>query len=222
VGELLDCATVIFPPLASVLSAFGTLVTPVRLDLMRSALGDLAALDWAEIDALLAAMRAEGEAALAEAGVAPRDAAFSVAADMRYRGQQNEVTTALPEAALRAGDAAAMREAFEGAYEALYGIRLPDVSVEVVTWRLSARGPLPGAAPPPRTSGAEGAPRDRRAVHLDAAAPDWPVYERAALAVGQRLAGPAIIEERETALVVLRGWAAEVHPTGAVVARREG
>jgi N-methylhydantoinase A len=214
VGELLDCARVVFPPLASVLSAFGTLVTPVRLDLMRSALGDLAALDWTEIDALHSAMRAEGGAALAEAGVAPEQAAFAVAADMRYRGQQNEVTTALAEATLRARDAAAMREAFEGA--------LADVGVEVVTWRLSARGPVPGTAPPPPTGGAESAPRARRPVHLDPAAPDWPVYDRAALAVGQRLTGPAVVEERETTLVVLPGWTAEVHPTGAVVARREG
>jgi N-methylhydantoinase A len=189
---------------------------------MRSALGDLVALDWAEIDALLGAMRAEGSAALAEAGVAPEEAAFAVAADMRYHGQQNEVTTALPEAVLRGRDAAAMREAFEGAYEALYGIRLPDVGVEVVTWRLSARGPVPGAAPPPRAGGVEATPCAMRPVHLDPAAPDWPVYERAALAVGQRVTGPAIVEERETTLVVLRGWTAEVHPTGAVVARREG
>jgi N-methylhydantoinase A len=81
---------------------------------------------------------------------------------------------------------------------------------------------VPGATPPPRAGGAEAAPRARYPVHLDPAAPDWPVYDRAVLAVGQRLSGPAIIEERETTLVVLRGWTAGVHPTWAVVARREG
>ena len=53
VGELLQSAAVIFPPQASVLSAFGALVTPVRLDLVRSALGRLDALDWDEVDRLL-------------------------------------------------------------------------------------------------------------------------------------------------------------------------
>jgi N-methylhydantoinase A len=43
---------------------------------------------------------------------------------------------------------------------------------------------------------------------------------RAAIAVGQRIEGPVIIEERETTLVVLRGWTASVHPTGAVIAER--
>ena len=48
VAELLDSPAVIYPPLASVLSAFGTLVTPLRLDLGRSALSRLSALDWHE------------------------------------------------------------------------------------------------------------------------------------------------------------------------------
>ena len=54
VGELLQSTSVIFPPQASVLSAFGTLVTPVRLDLVRSAPGMLDDLDWNDIDRMLA------------------------------------------------------------------------------------------------------------------------------------------------------------------------
>ena len=46
-SRMLDSTTVIYPPMASVLSAFGTLVTPLRLDLFRSDLGLLSQLDWA-------------------------------------------------------------------------------------------------------------------------------------------------------------------------------
>jgi N-methylhydantoinase A len=59
-------------------------------------------------------------------------------------------------------------------------------------------------------------------VAVEPAAPEVPVYDRAALAIGQRLAGPAIIEERETTLVILRGWTASVDAGGAVIAVREG
>jgi N-methylhydantoinase A len=52
-------------------------------------------------------------------------------------------------------------------------------------------------------------------------APLVPVYDRMALAIGQRVAGPAILEERETTLVILRGWTAAVHPSGAVIAEHE-
>ncbi len=220
VAELLECRQLVFPPMASVLSAFGTLVSPVRLDLVRSALAPLSALDWREARALIAAMRAEGEAALAEAGVQRSDATFTLAVDGRYRGQQNEVTAELPEDALAEGDSTALRAAFENAYEALYGIRLPEVEVEVVTWRLAARGPLPAASPPPAPGGAPAGPRTHRRIGLEPYGTAWPVYDRAALAVGQRLAGPAIIEERETTLVILRGWTATVHSTGAIIAER--
>jgi N-methylhydantoinase A len=220
VAELLDCRQVVFPPMASVLSAFGTLVSPVRLDLVRSALDTLSTLDWAAARALIADMEAEGRAALVEAGVKPDDASFTLGVDCRYRGQQNEVTTEIPMAVAEARDAAALRAAFESTYEALYGIRLPEVEVEVVTWRLAARGPLPAASPPPLPGGAPAAPRTHRRVAVEAEAPELPVYDRASLAVGQAVAGPAIIEERETTLVILRGWVATVHPTGAVIAER--
>jgi N-methylhydantoinase A len=220
VAELLDCTQVVFPPMASVLSAFGTLVSPVRLDLVRSALAPLSTMDWAEARALIAGMADEGRAALAEAGVPAEAATLTLGVDCRYRGQQNEVTADIPLAVAEQGDSAALRAAFETAYEALYGIRLPEVEVEVVTWRLAARGPLPAASPPPLPGTAPGAPRTHRRVAVEPAMPEMPVYDRAALAVGQRVAGPAIIEERETTLVILRGWTATVHPTGAVIAAR--
>jgi N-methylhydantoinase A len=94
------------------------------------------------------------------------------------------------------------------------------VAVEVVTWRLAARGPIPAAPPPPLPGGVAAAPRSSRRVAVEPAAPEVPVYDRAALAVGQRIAGPAIIEERETTLVILRGWSAQVHASGAVIAGR--
>jgi len=220
VAELLDCAQVIFPPMASVLSAFGTLVSPVRLDLVRSALDTLSTLDWAQARALIGGMAEEGRAALAEAGVPEAAATLSLGVDCRYRGQQNEVTTEIPMTVAEKDDAAALRAAFEEAYEALYGIRLPDVEVEIVTWRLAARGPIPASPPPPMPGGAPAAPRTQRVVAVEPAAPEVPVYDRAALAVGQRVAGPAIIEERETTLVILRGWTARIDPSGAVIAER--
>lgn len=222
VAELLDCRQLVFPPMASVLSAFGTLVSPVRLDLVRSALAPLATLDWSAVRTLIGEMAAEGRAALREAGVPESAAALTLAVDCRYRGQQNEVTAELPMSVVERSDAAALRAAFEAAYEALYGIRLPEVEVEVVTWRLAARGPLPEASPVPAPGGVPAAPRTHRRVAVEAEAPEVPVFDRAALPVGQRVAGPAVIEERETTLVVLRGWTATVHPTGAVIATREG
>ncbi len=71
VAELLESSRVVFPTNASVLSAFGTLVTPVRIDLARSRVRPLATIDPADRDALLDELRAEGTRVL-ERGGRPR------------------------------------------------------------------------------------------------------------------------------------------------------
>jgi len=218
VGELLQSAAVIFPPQASVLSAFGTLVTPVRLDLVRSALGQLSEIDWTEAAAILDAMEQEGTDALAEAGCAPGDVRLQFGADLRYFGQQNEVGVTFAEDPRAARDSAAIERVFEAAYLAQYGVTPSHVPVELVSWRLTARGPdievaaLPAAVPAPA------APRERHVGLWDRAVP---VHKRDALAPGTTVAGPAIIEERETTIVILPGWSARVDAIGCVIAERE-
>ncbi|MGH9321521.1 MAG: hydantoinase/oxoprolinase family protein, partial [Vicinamibacteria bacterium] len=141
VAELLESTRVIFPPMASVLSAFGALVTPARLDLVRGALGRLRAIDWSQLARLVDEMEAEGRKALSDAGIAPENVRFSYGADMRYYGQANEVTVALESDPRIDRDLGSLRARFDEAYEMLYGIRLADMDVEVVSWRASAHGP---------------------------------------------------------------------------------
>src|SRR3989440_6218557 len=70
VAELLESPVVIFPPLASVLSAFGTLVTPTRLDLGRGALARLSSLDWGQVEKILTELESDARDGLASAGCA--------------------------------------------------------------------------------------------------------------------------------------------------------
>ncbi|MBI3707483.1 MAG: hydantoinase/oxoprolinase family protein [Proteobacteria bacterium] len=222
VAELLDSSAVIYPPLASVLSAFGTLVTPARLDLVRGALARLGGMDWADIGRLYDEMEAEGTAALVGAGTPADRVAFEFGADMRYFGQQNEVSVGLPGDPRLARDATALRETFERAYEAQYGLRLPDVDVEVVTWRLVARGPAIPARPSSLATAAPAKPKGRRRVLFSDRPSEVPVYDRPAIAPAQIIDGPAIIEERETTIVIPDGWRATVEANGTIVSRRRG
>lgn len=221
VGELLESTVVIFPPQASVLSAFGTLVTPVRLDLARSALGDLAELDWMEVDALLTDMTTEGLTALEEAGCAGEGVKLKFGADLRYFGQQNELTIFFDRDPREGRDTEMIRAAFESAYHAQYGVNPSHVPLEIVSWRLSALGPetaFAGAAP---LATQPGAPRSHRPVPLWADSGEVPIFDRARLAVGQALDGPAIVEERETTIVLPPGWTATVNDLGCIVSRRD-
>ena len=219
VGSLLQSRSVIFPPQASVLSAFGTLVTPVRLDLVRSALGLLAATDWPRTDRLFDEMIKEGSSALISAGCNPREITLIYGADIRYLGQQNEVGVTLETDPRSSHDAAAIQAAFDRAYQAQYGFNPAHVPTEVVSWRLTARGPLVPFDVAIALPLSPGKAKHSRKVHLWRDDQMVPVYERRTLAKGQTIDGPVIIEERETTIVVLPGWTAQVDEFGCVVAR---
>ena len=219
VGALLGSTSVIFPPHASVLSAFGTLVTPVRLDLVRSALGLLDAIDWARTGRLFDEMAEEGLGALANAGCARDQVTMQFGADLRYFGQQNEVGVTFAFDPRVSRDVKAIRTEFERVYLAQYGFNPSHVPVEIVSWRLTVRGPLVPFHPVtmPVAAAETGALRTRP-VHLWGDEQAVPVFARSALVAGQSFAGPAIVEERETTIVIPPGWQAHVDHVGCVVA----
>jgi N-methylhydantoinase A len=220
VGALLQSTAVIFPPQASVLSAFGTLVTPVRLDLVRSALGQLGALDWSDVDRLFAEMTDEGLAALADAGCEPASVRLKFGADLRYFGQQNEVGVTFDVDPRQGRDTGMIRRVFEAAYLAQYGVNPSHVPMEIVSWRLTAQGPDIQTGDLARPASGVGVPKAMRDVPLWAATGPVAVYDRASLGLGQTVAGPAIIEERETTIVLPPEWDAIVDDIGCIVATR--
>jgi len=218
VAEQLESSQVIYPPMASVLSALGTLVTPVRLDLARGALCRLSAIDWKEVGRLTGEMRAEGRSALLEAGLAEREILYDFSADMRYFGQQSEVTVPLEGDPMQERHRADLRARFDRAYEALYGVRLDDVDVEVVSWRTAAHGGATDRAISVTLDSKPGGARTRRQVHFRGRDMAVDVYDRHSLARDQRIAGPVLIEERETTIYVLAGWTVTVHADGSLIA----
>jgi N-methylhydantoinase A len=220
VGELLQSTAVIFPPQASVLSAFGALVTPVRLDLVRSAVGQLAELDWTVVDRLLGEMETEALEALVEAGATPSDIRWSFGADLRYVGQQNEVGITLDLDPRPARDTSGIRRIFEASYLAQYGVNPSHVPIEIVSWRLTAMGAENAFEAPEAHSGSGASPKSHRTIPLWRDAGPAAIYDRSALAKGQVIAGPALIEERETTIVLPPGWTAVVAEFGCLTATR--
>ena len=220
VAELLESPRVIFPVNASVLSAFGTLVTPVRIDLARSMVRPLAGIDPAERDTLLDELRAEGRRVLSAAGVSADDIRFRYGIDTRYIGQGNELTIWVGEGEQWPTTAQGVVELFEVDYRRTYGLTIPDVGVEVVTWRLSAFAPATNVEPHAEVGTIHHGPHSSRSVRFDRGADpiDTPVYRRSELGVGQRIEGPAIVEERETTVVIRPRWHAIVAADGSLMA----
>jgi N-methylhydantoinase A len=221
VAELLDSDTVIYPPMASVLSAFGTLVTPLRLDLFRSDLGRLDQLDWASIDGSIAGMIEEARSALLKAGCRKADIRVSLGGDFRYRGQHNELTISLPATAIEKRNLGAIKKAFEAEYDRTYGITIDDLDIEVVAWRVTAHGADVSQSDVRSQTETVRDSVQSRPVRFSRGVYDTPVYTRSALREGKSLNGPAIIEERETTIVILPGWQASVDKHGCIFANRE-
>jgi N-methylhydantoinase A/oxoprolinase/acetone carboxylase beta subunit len=198
-------AEVIVPPSAGVLSALGCAIAPLSFDHAASYKLALDRLDLARANALLEAMEGDGRRALGSATAERPVVRRSV--DMRYLGQRYEVNVPLPSRPLTARDVGRLRESFNALYRTQYGREIRDVAVEAVTFRVRV-----GVAPArdgvprwPRPAAARSL-RGHRPVHFGTA---WtracPVHDRYALAPGTRLAGPAIVEERESTTVVPPG-----------------
>ena len=225
VAELLDSDRVAFPVNASVLSAFGTLVSPVRIDLARSMPVKLAEVDPAQRDGLLDELREEGRRVLLSAGVPKSDISFRYGIDARYTGQGNEITIWVGEGnAWAVVDDAVVGE-FEAEYRRIYGMTIDDVAIEVVTWRLSARADpaeITEADGEHAQTTAESAPQPastRTAVFgREQDAVEVPVYRRVDLAIGMSFPGPALVEERETTSIIRPGWSVSVADDASLIA----
>ncbi|MBB4211604.1 N-methylhydantoinase A [Rhodothalassium salexigens DSM 2132] len=231
-AQKLGCDRVVVPKGAGVGSAIGFLLAPVSYQVVRSRFMTLDGFDAAAARATLAAMDAEARTVVRQA--APdRPLEARAHAHMRYRGQGHEIAVALPDPLLDTGDAPARPEtladtlarAFDAAYAALYGRTIPGQDIEILSWTLSLSAPatLPPAPPPlPDTAPAPPAPLARQPL-FDPARQAWtevPVIDRAQIAPGTVLAGPALVAEAQTTTVVPADFSLAVDARGALVLTR--
>ncbi len=214
---------VICPAGAGVASAFGFLAAPMSFEFVRGGVAEIDALDLGALRASMEELEREARALLRGSGL--DEAAFSVShgCSMRYVGQGYQVDVAVPPALLGDGDRASLLAAFEAGYRALYGRTEAGMPAEVVSWRVVVTGPYPDLAPM-RAAAGEGsdgaAARKGARLVFDGEAGDFVeagVYDRYGLRVGDRLSGPAIVEERESTLVVPSGATLSVDDYGNLV-----
>lgn len=138
--------------------------------------------------------------------------------DFRYCGQDSELQVRIPEAELTDGDVSALADSFHEAHKAAYGYATWDQHVELVAVRISAIGRQPEnpAPEPPRADG--GTPPAVRKVWFEETGwADAPVYQRDQLKAGQRLLGPAVIEQMDSSTLVLPHMSFTLHSSGVLV-----
>ena len=195
IAEKLGVDAVLVPPAAGVGSAMGFLAAPIAFEVVRSRYLRLSAFDPELLDAVMAEMRAEAHAIVD--AMSPGRLSELRRGYMRYLGQGYEIAVDVPAEAT----AATMREAFDAAYEQLYGRLIPRLDVEVLSWTLTLRGEEPHVP----------------AVKLDVAVSEDAMTGRvlrSALRAGDRIDGPSTIIEDQTSTVVPQGFAVRVDGAG--------
>ena len=214
VARALDLSRVVVPRLAPVFSAWGMLASDLRYEMVRTHIGDASALDGRALDAVYREMEAQGRARLAEAAF-EGEILCRRSADMRYGEQVFEIEVPLDDVDWSGADpVAAIAGAFHRRHEALYTYSLRDQEAVLVNARLAVVGRLPAVLTEPAAAQrAPGAPGTARRVWLDG----WceiPVYDIDALAPGQSIAGPAIVESAATTVLLRNGDTARTTPPG--------
>ena len=222
VARLLGIKRVVCPPAAGVASAIGMLVAPRSVEYTRRLIQPVDRLDWHQVGTVIAELAARGRAVLREAGLDDEQIALELMADMRYVGQGYEVAVQIPDRFIARPHAGEMRSLFDDAYERLFQQRLEGYAVEAISWRLrAATDPPSGDIRFPWLRG--GQPAARRIGSRSIYAPgvrgftEADVYDRYEIPAGAMLAGPVIVEERETTLVAGRGTSVRVDGYGNII-----
>jgi N-methylhydantoinase A len=208
VARKIGIKRVICPLGAGVNSALGLLAAPVAVDVAASApvaLNEVTAECLAEIRAGLIR---DAAPAITAAGLTADAVTHGFTADMRHVGQGYEINIRLPgPAASLAEFREAVMQAFRKTYLQLYGREVAGTGIEIITWRLRASGPsgAVGSIRTQRRGGASGgALRGYRPVYFEEAGGyvETAVYDHYSLQPGERIAGPAIVEQKESTAVV--------------------
>ncbi|MEC3978628.1 hydantoinase/oxoprolinase family protein [Amycolatopsis sp. H20-H5] len=216
VARALGAPQVVAPPAAGVMSAVGFLTAPLTFDFVRSARAAVLELSWSQVDELFAEMEKEGAELLGESGV--DSVTHSRVAEMRYSGQGYEIR--VPVTATEQTWPDALVEEFTETYRTLYRRTGPDVAVEVLNWRVVSSGPKPEVALRLKATGAEGdARKGSRQAYFPSTGGfvETAVFDRYRLKPGDLVRGPAIVEERESTVVVPPGASCVIRDDASLV-----
>jgi N-methylhydantoinase A/oxoprolinase/acetone carboxylase beta subunit/N-methylhydantoinase B/oxoprolinase/acetone carboxylase alpha subunit len=218
VAEELGVARVIFPADASTFSAAGILHSDIVHDLAASRLLRATPENMPEIETILAGLRGQAEALLAQDGLPPERRDLSYFADLRYHGQAFELVVPWVDGDMTQAGLARLLTAFHDVHRQRFSYANEDDPVEIVTLRITATGRLPETVSERVSKSYGEAVERRRRVYAGGAWHDVPVYRRDELRA--EIAGPAIIEEDYTTVFVASGWVCGPGSGGDLIATR--
>ncbi|MSQ72679.1 MAG: hydantoinase/oxoprolinase family protein [Betaproteobacteria bacterium] len=212
---------IVVPPNPGTTCALGAAIADVKNDYIKSLRGDLAKTPAEAIRAGFAELEATGRAWLAAENPVMDNIVIRRSIDARYYGQAFDIEVELP------GDSGtldpqAVAARFHDTYEALYRNSDRKARIDLVNLRVRVSGKTP-ALTLKRLAKGEGEPQAKgtRRIWYNGAHHEAKLYERTGLFAGQRIAGPAIVEQFDTTTVVAPGFVAITDDYGVLILSRE-
>jgi N-methylhydantoinase A len=213
--------TVLIPPYPGLNCAIGMLQTNVRHSYLKSEVGVLSQFPVQRMNDLFAELERQALAEAKDEGFQPEATKLTRLVELRYPHQGYTLTIACP---LVAGDddKRHLKQSFDDLHAQVYGQSAPKEDAEIVTFRLQAEIEVPRFAFPllrPGDGRAERALKgDRKLFDIDVGRfVTAKVYDRHKLMAGDRIEGPAIVDQFDATSVVPTGSTAEVDATGNLV-----
>jgi len=220
VARRLGIRRVICPPAAGVASALGLLMAPARIDRVTTVAKKMGTLDWKAFEKTFRTLERDAGAVIAQTGLGKGKIGVQRSADLRFVGQGFELVTPLPKGPYTAASAAAIRRAFVAEYQRTFGNVPPVGEIEIINVRVAltapvGKGKLSVAAGKAKSKALKG----KRRIWNGATGRfvETPVYDRNALAIGAVVAGPAVVEEGSSTLIVPPKARAHVDRSGNIL-----
>jgi N-methylhydantoinase A len=203
--------------------AFGMLFSDLRYDYVKTWFTRLDDAPFGDIEKIYQSMIGEGQKALQGSGIKPSKVTVSYAVDMRYVGQEHPVTVDLSPTVFKRRDREAIKKHFDEVHQLRYGTCAPEERAEIVSLRATVSGlmkkpTLERIAKGGRVPSAS-AKRGKRSVYFAelGKAVATPTFARDELRAGNRIEGPALVEEHASTTVVLPGDKLQVDQFGNLV-----
>ena len=218
---------VIVPAYPGISSAMGLLQTDVKHQYLQSRMVSLLNLSEEEANGLFDGLVERAREEARNEGFSPNEVELLRQLDLRYPYQGYELTITCPNNTFQEGNKQAIRNEFDGLHKQVYGTSAPEEVPEVVNVRVTSISHVPKLTLPEISAAGlspEGALAGKRLIRFEEYEDykETPVYRRAELLTGNRIEGPAIVEQLDSTTVILPRQSATVDRYGSLVIMVEG